>query len=193
MTRRTLLCSAAAGSIATADDRPRLAEHGFWDYTTPGAGGMEAYGKDDYASLLDDMAGAGMNSLLICPRWSTTGYRSRLKYLDQLLSNRVIASGNELLRWVLDEARKRKIKTWLSAFVCGFDSRVYGLKPYRTMKMSIDGEPAMEIGSYDLDTPGVAERAVEIFDELVSEFPMAAALNVELEDSGMELPHRIPL
>jgi len=188
-----LLCGAAAGGIATADDTPWLTEHGFWDYTTPGAGGMEAYGKDDYASLLDDMADAGMNSLLICPRWFTTGYRSRLAYLDQLRSNRVIASNNELLRWVLDQARKRKIRTWLSAYVCGFDPRVYGLKPYRTMKVPIDGALAMEIGIYDLDTPGVAERAVEIFDELVREFPMANALNVELEDSGMELPHRIPL
>ncbi len=154
---------------------------------------MEAYGKDDYISLLDDMAEAGMNSLLICPRWFTTGYRSRLKYLDQWASNRVIASGNELLRWALHEARKRKIKTWLSAYVCGFEPRSYGLKPYRTLSVPVDGGPTMEIGIYDLDTPGVAERAVEIFDELMREFPMADALNVELEDSGVELPHRIPL
>jgi hypothetical protein len=188
-----LLCCAASSGLAPAESRPWLAEHGFWDYTTPGAGGMEAYGKGDYAALLDDMAEAGMNSLLICPRWFTTGYRSRLAYLDQLPTNRVIASGNELLRWVLDEARKRKIKTWLSAYVCGFEPRVYGLKPYRTIKVPIDGAPTVEIGIYDLDTPGVAERGVEIFDELAREFPMAGALNVELEDSGIELPHRIPL
>jgi hypothetical protein len=188
-----LLSAAASSGLATPDNRPWLAEHGFWDYTTPGAGGMEAYGKGDYASLLDDMAEAGMKSLLVCPRWFTTGYRSRLPYLDQLPSNRVIASGNELLRWVLDEARKRQIKTWLSAYVCGFEPRAYGLKPYRSVKVPIDGAPTVEIGIYDLDTPGVAERAVEIFDELVREFPMARALNVELEDSGIELPHRIPL
>ena len=40
-------------------------EYGFWDYTTPGTGGMEHYERADYISLLDDMAAAGMNSLVM--------------------------------------------------------------------------------------------------------------------------------
>jgi len=188
--RRLFLGGAAAG--AAAADKPPLAEHGFWDYTTPGAGGMESYGRDDYAWLLDDMAEAGMNSLLVCPRWFTTGYRSKLPYLDQLSSNQVIASGNELLRWALEEARRRKIKTWLSAFVCGFEPGAYGRTPYRTVEVPVAGGPLVRIGLYDIDTAGLEERAVEIFDELVREFPMVDALAVELEDSGIERPHRIP-
>ena len=191
LNRRSFLgCATTAPLLGS--DYP-LREHGFWDYTTPVAGGMEAYSREDYDSLLDDMARAGMNSLLICPRWSTTGYRSRLPFLDQLASNRVIASGNELLRWVLREARKRKIKTWLSAYVCAFDVAKYGLKPYRTMNVDIPGQPTMVVGTYDLDTPGVEERAVEIFVDLVEQFPMVDGLDVEVEDSGVELPHRVPL
>lgn len=98
ISRRLLLGGAAAAAAAAG--KPSLAEHGFWDYTTPGAGGMESYGRDDYAWLLDDMAEAGMNSLLVCPRWFTTGYRSRLPYLDQLSSNKVIASGSAMASWI---------------------------------------------------------------------------------------------
>jgi len=117
MTRRSfVLATGPAGLVPAAGP---LSEHGFWDYTTPGAGGMEAFEKPDYLALLDDMAAARMNSLLICPKWSTTGYQSRLPYLDQQPSNKVIRSGNELLRWALAEAAKRGIKTWLSAFVTG--------------------------------------------------------------------------
>ena len=57
--------------------------HGFWDYTTPGAGGMEHYRREDYRLLLEDMRRAGMNSLAINVKWLTTGYRSRLPFLDQ--------------------------------------------------------------------------------------------------------------
>jgi len=81
MTRRSFVL--ATGSAGLAPAAGPLSEHGFWDYTTPGAGGMEAFEKPDYLALLDDMAAARMNSLLICPKWSTTGYQSRLPYLDQ--------------------------------------------------------------------------------------------------------------
>ena len=74
--------------------KEHLLEHGFWDYTCPAAGGMEAFGHDDYLLLLDDMAGAGMNSLAINVKWHSTGYRSCLPYLDQVPDNRVIASDN---------------------------------------------------------------------------------------------------
>ena len=69
---------------------PFLKEYGFWDYTTPLAGGMEMFRRDDYLLLLDDMAGAGMNSLAVNIKWCTTGYRSRLDFLDQLPGNPVL-------------------------------------------------------------------------------------------------------
>ena len=49
-----LIARAQDGGRATESRRSSLVEHGFWDYTTPGAGGMEAFGQDDYLSLLDD-------------------------------------------------------------------------------------------------------------------------------------------
>jgi hypothetical protein len=191
MTRRSfVLATGSAGLVPAAGP---LSEHGFWDYTTPGAGGMEAFEKPDYLALLDDMSAARMNSLLICPKWSTTGYQSRLPYLDQQPSNKVIRSSNELLRWALAEAAKRGIKTWLSAFVTGFDLGPYKLKPCRQFEFVLPDGPAIQVAGYDLDTPGVRERAVEIFAELAELFPGVGGLCVELEDSGTELPHRIPL
>ena len=69
---------------------------------------MEAFKQDDYVSLLDDMAQAGMNSLMIFVKWLTTGYRSRLPFQDQSPDNPVIASDNSLLRRVIEEAVKTK-------------------------------------------------------------------------------------
>ena len=55
---------------------------GFWDYTSPGGGGgLETYRRDDWARLLDDMAGGGCDSLALGIKWLTTGYRSRLPWL----------------------------------------------------------------------------------------------------------------
>ena len=65
LTRRQLLAVSAVGavnlfplSVETRDDErvglPFLRECGFWDYTTPGAGGMEAFQKSagqQYRSL----------------------------------------------------------------------------------------------------------------------------------------------
>ena len=56
----------------------RSAEYEFWDYTTPEAGGMEHYERDDYTSLRDDMATASMNSLVMVIKRRTTGYTSQL-------------------------------------------------------------------------------------------------------------------
>ena len=101
--RREFLATSAVGSAflltqaqdtraATKGPSGSLMEYGFWDYATPGAGGMEAFKQDDYVSLLDDMAQAGMNSLMIFVKWLTTGYRSRLPFQDQSPDNPVIAS-----------------------------------------------------------------------------------------------------
>ncbi len=62
---------------------PFLEEYGFGDYTAPVAGGMERFGLDNYRLLLDDMLNARMNSLLVCIKWLTTGYYSKLSFQDQ--------------------------------------------------------------------------------------------------------------
>jgi hypothetical protein len=57
-----------------------------------------------------------------------------------------------------------------------------------------EGHPLPETaGAYDADSPMFQERAVAIFEELVELFPGIGGLMVELENSGDEAPHRIPL
>ena len=167
-----------------------LREYGFWDYTCPGAGGMEHYRRDHYLELLDDMAAAGMNSLVMIVKWLTTGYRSRLPWLDQDPCNAAIASDNELIRTVLREARRRDIKVWLGAVATYFVPQAYGHSEHRRFEPWVDGEPR-EVRVYDLDMPHVAERAVEIFDEIVALFPQADGLLVELEFGDTFGPHRV--
>ena len=189
-----LLLAQPRDSQAAIKDRSRpLLEYGFWDYTTPGAGGMEAYRQDDYVSLLDDMARAGMNSLMILVKWLTTGYRSRLPFQDQSPDNPVTASDNSLLRWVIEEAGKRKIKIWLGGAVTYFDVTQFEEKPYRTYHRLGGFDLPVEVGLYDTDTPGLIKRIVQIYGELVESFPGAGGLLVELEDAGLENSHRIPL
>lgn len=169
-----------------------LMEHGFWDYVCPGAGGMEAFQKDDYDLLLDDMAGAGMTSLVIAVKWRTTGYRSRLSFLDQAPGNPVIASDNFLLRYVMDEASKRQIKVWLLAVITNFDVNKYGGEPYLIYDtLEFSGCDPIRVGFYDTDSPELAGRSAMIFEELVELFPGVRGFIVELEDSGLGLPHRI--
>ncbi len=200
--RREFLATSAIGSAflltqaqdspsATKDQSRSLMEHGFWDYTTPGAGGMEAYKQDDYISLLDDMAQAGMNSLMIFVKWLTTGYRSRLPFQDQAPDNPVIASDNSLLQRVIEEAGKRKIKIWLGGAVTYFDVTRFEGKPYRTYDRLGDFDLPVKVGLYDTDTPGLTERIVQIYEELVELFPGVGGLEVELEGAGMENSHRI--
>jgi hypothetical protein len=202
--RRKFLASSATGSAfllaraqesraAAEDQGTQLTEHGFWDYTTPGAGGMEAFERDDYMALLDDMAQAGMNSLMIFVKWLTTGYRSRLEFQDQLLDNPVIASDNSLLRRVIEEAGKRKIKIWLGGAVTYFDIAKFGAEPYRIFDTIGGFDLPVRTGLYDTDTPGLTERIVQIYEELVDLFPGVGGLEVELEGAGMERPHRIAL
>jgi hypothetical protein len=167
-----------------------LREHGFWEYTTPGAGGFEAYDYDDYMLALDDMVQAGMNSLLLQIKWVTTGYRSGLPYLDQLPGNRVIESDNELLRKVIAGARARKIKTWLSLVTNHFEPDKFGSIPH-TVYPSKHGCP-IPSGVYDPDAPRVVEASVEMFEEAVDLFPDVDGLELEMEYVADREPHRIP-
>jgi hypothetical protein len=168
---------------------PFLKEHGFWDYTSPATGGMERFEKADYRSLLEDMQAAGMNSLLVCVKWLTTGYRSKLKFLDQSPTNPMIASDNRLLRDAIEEAARRGIRVWLGAVVSNYVYDCFGSTPLRRAPYEGVGDVAI----YDLDNPLLCERGVQLFEELVELFPGIAGLEVEVEDSGWEAPHRIPL
>ncbi len=176
-----------------ANDDAFLQEYGFWDYTTPAAGGMEAYELDDYISLFDDMAGAGMNSVLILVKWLTTGYRSRLRYLDQDENNPVTRSNNELLRQAIDEAHKRGIKVWIGAVVTHFVAEEFGGEPYATFTRVYNYRMPKPVGVYDVDHPGVTERSIEMFEEIIEQFPKADGLLVEVENAAISRPHRIPL
>ena len=80
LTRRQFFAASTAASAAmischqSAKPVPKspdfiLKEHGFWDYTTPGAGGMAGFQRQDFMGLLDDMSKAGMNSLCIYVKW----------------------------------------------------------------------------------------------------------------------------
>ena len=140
----------------------KLSEYGFWDYTAPGTGGMEHYDRDDYLSLLDDMAEAGMNSLVMVVKWMTTGYRSQLPWLDQEPTNPAVTSDNDLIRFAVDEARIRGIKVWLGAVVTQFVTEGYGESPHRHFEIYVDKQPR-NAAIYDLDMPHVADRAAAIF------------------------------
>lgn len=171
-----------------------LAEHGFWDYTTPGCGGMERYREDDYRLLLDDMAEAGMNSLVICPKWKTTGYRSHLPFMDQVQDNLVIASDNAPLRYAIEQANKRNIKVWLLACVNYFNPEKFGdFRPIWVREVHLADKSSIAIGVYDSDTPVLAERAALICEELVELFAGIGGLIVEMEKDNFEMPYRIAL
>lgn len=166
------------------------AEYGFWDYTAPATGGMEHYGRGDYVSLLDDMAEAGMNSLVMVIKWMTTGYTSKLPWLDQEPTNPAVASNNELIHFALDEARSRGIKVWLGAVVTQHVTATFGESPLRHFEIFVDGEPR-HAAIFDLDMPEVAQRAVAVFDEIVELFPQADGLLVEVEGGDQFGPHRV--
>lgn len=168
-----------------------MEEHGFWDYTTPGAGGMEHYQSGDYLQLLDDMQAAGMNSLAVVVKWFTTGYRSRLPFLDQYPDNPVVASDNRLLHDLLNEASRRNIKVWLVAVVSIFPTAKFKSPATSSVRFPIPGHGPLRMGIYDLDSTEVTDRAVQVFDEIAMLFPRAAGLVVEVEGSGKYLPHRM--
>jgi hypothetical protein len=168
-----------------------LREYGFWEYTTPGTGGFEQYDYDDYMLALDDMVKAGMNSLLLQIKWVTTGYRSRLPYLDQLPGNKIIESDNELLRKVIRAARSRKIKLWLSLVTNHFEPDKFGSVPH-TIRPNKHNTSIIS-GLYDPDAPMVVERSAEMFEEILDLFPDVDGLELEMEYVAVRTPHRIPL
>ena len=58
---------------------------GFWEYTTPGGSGPVAwYNEKEWETLLNDMAEAQMDSIVLLIKWSSTGYKSSLPF-DKIL------------------------------------------------------------------------------------------------------------
>jgi hypothetical protein len=170
-----------------------LAEHGFWDYTTPGAGGMEGYGKDDYELLLDDMERMAMNSVVVMAKWLTTGYRSRLPFLDQHPDNPVTASDNRLLADFLEAAARRGMRTWIGAVASMYPTRMARSLPSMTFEDQFGGFPLPEpVGIYDADTPEVREYSVRLMEDLYAQFPGVTGFMVELELCDIATPDRIP-
>jgi hypothetical protein len=175
----------ASGSIA--------GEHGYWDYTCPESGGLEHYTEQDYRELFEDMANAGMNSMLFMIKWWTTGYRSRLPYLDQLPGNPTIESDNDRLRFAIAEARARGMKVWLGAVVTFFEAARFTSEPNRLIWDVRGYRFPFQVGTYDSDAPEIRQRSVEILEEIVELFPDVDGLLIEVEHAGREKPHRIPL
>ena len=162
-----------------------MQEYGFWEYTCPGAGKCESYTLADWTKLLDDMAAGGMNSLALVIKWSTTGYKSHLPWLDQNPNCTIIASGNRLLTQVMALAKARQIKVWLVVVCTHHQVKEYGIVP----------PTGQTDGSffYDQDYPGVLERSVAMFAEIAELFSAADGIVVEMESVEFDWPHRIPL
>jgi hypothetical protein len=170
-----------------------LREHGFWDYTTPGAGGMEGYEAGDFSALVDDMARAGMDSVVVVAKWLTTGYRSRLPFLDQHAESPVTRTDNELLRGFMAEAAKRRIKVWLGAVLTMYPVGTVKSAPSMVFSGTFGGFPLpQDIGVYDSDAPEVTEYSVAVVEEMHAQFPGAHGFMLELEHADIALPHRIP-
>ena len=165
-----------------------MREIGFWDYTAPGGGGgLEGYSRSDWDQLLDDMAAGGFNSLVLSIKWLTTGYRSRLEWLDQDPACTAIASDNELIHHALCGARRRGIRPWLHVVATQYQARQFKLQP----AASYWGDST---ALYDLDCPGLAERIELLFGEVIELFGTEAdGLVVEIEFCDGEAPHRIPI
>ena len=164
-----------------------MREIGFWDYTAPGGGGgLEVYQRADWDRLLDDMARGGFNSLALGIKWLTTGYRSRLPWLDQDPVCTCITSDNELLHYALREARRRGIRTWLLVVSTQYKMQPFGIEP--------TGGTWGDIGIYDLDCPGLGERIEQLYAEVVELFGAETdGIVAEIEFCDGEAPHRIPL
>jgi len=163
-------------------------EIGFWDYTCPRHGSLEHYTKQDWDELLDDMQAGGFNSLVLGIKWLTTGYRSRLPWLDQDPGNTSIASGNDLIHYALEQAKQRGIRTWLLIVASIFHVDWFGIEPAQS------GEPFLGARAYDLDQPVVNDRMVEMCDEIGELFGRACdGMVIELEFCDGAPPHRLPI
>ena len=165
-----------------------MLEFGFWDYTCPGNGSLERYNNDDWDVLLDDMAAGGMNSLVLCVKWLSTGYRSRLSWLDQNPNATAISTDNAVIHHALQGARKRGIRSWLLVVGAQYHIPSFGIEP---------ANPAArwgDIGMYDLDQPEIGDRIELLFDEVMELFGAEAdGIIAELEFCDGASPHRIPI
>jgi hypothetical protein len=167
-------------------------EVGFWDYTCPHHGSLEHYTEADWDVLLDDMAANGFNSLVLGLKWLTTGYRSRLSWLDQDTNCTAVASpDNKLLHYALQNARKRGMQTWALVVATIFQRPYFDLPGgsfYWTPGWSDD------FVVFDPDVPGIGEHIDALFSEVVELFgPELDGLVVELEFCDGDAPHRIPI
>jgi hypothetical protein len=161
-------------------------EIGFWDYTCPLNGSLERYTRQDWDLLLDDMSAGGFNSLVLCVKWLTTGYRSHLAWLDQDPQCSAIASDNTIVHHALQEARARGIRTWLLVVASIFETSSFNLSG------GIEYWPG-GFSAYDTDCPGIPERIDQLFEEVIGLFGAEAdGVVVELEFCDGEAPHRIP-
>jgi len=164
-----------------------MREIGFWDYTCPRNGSLERYTRQDWEVLLDDMAAGGFNSLVLCVKWLTTGYRSRHAWLDQDPTCTAIASDNRLIHEALDGARRRGIRTWLLVV-----ATIFPTEPFRLPGGAAYWGPEFTV--YDPDCPGLLERVDQLFEEIVDLFGgQADGMVVELEFCDGEAPHRVPV
>jgi len=162
-------------------------EIGFWDYTCPRHGSLEHYSAKDWDDLLDDMSVGGFNSLVIGVKWLTTGYRSRLPWLDQDPSNTTIATDNRLLLDALTKARSRGIRAWILIVASIFNVEAFGIASAQP------GDAFLGSRAYDLDQPVVSDRMVELCDEIGKVFGQHCdGMVIELEFCDSATPHRIP-
>ncbi len=165
-----------------------MKEIGFWDYTCPGHGSVERYTTSEWDVLLDDMAAAGWNSLVLCPKWMTTGYRSRYPWLDQDPTIASIQTDNATIHHALRGARKRGMRTWILVVASIFDIKSFGFAPQSAAGGWEGTAP------YDLEQAGVAERIELLFEEITQLFGAEAdGFIIELEHCDAEAPHRVPL
>ena len=97
------------------------------------------------------------------------------------------------LRFAIEEANKRGIKVWLGAVATYFDVRKFRSKPYRSLARMSGFSLPFQVGIFDTDTPELLERIVQMFEEMVEQFPGIGGICVELEGAGVEVEQRIPL
>jgi len=163
-----------------------MQEMGFWDYTCPRHGSLERYTLADCDRLLDDMVAANWNSLVLGIKWLTTGYRSALPWLDQDESCTAITSNNSIIYHLLRGARQRGIRTWLLVVATIFPPGAF--YPAR------GGDYWAGFEVFDLDFPGLQERVLALFTEIIDRFGAETdGLVVELEFCDGDAPHRIPV
>ncbi len=105
----------------------------------------------------------------------------------------MIESQNGLIRQVIREAHQRGIKIRFNLCLTYFDAEVFGGTPYQTFDNSSGVPFPRPIGVYDTDAPGLIERACQVCEEVLEEFPGVDGYIIELEGTGVEVPYRIDL